>query len=206
MLNQGLIFPQIEISSAKWKHFVCVQFGRLETVRWLVEKTRDGERLASREGERERCLLHTAARYGQVSIGSLINGSSADMIMTRVTKCQSDHWLRDCPQDDDLVTCGLSAIYPLGQCWTINVNYWINIPVFSPVRQNNEHKWERVNLWPLEMSFHSVQFWRYPIMARPHIMLRLGNISLNKIYLSSGGFLLSVEMFGDVWTDSGSSQ
>ena len=131
---------------------------------------------ASREGERERCLLHTAARYGQVSIGSLINGSSADMIMTRVTKCQSDHWLRDCPQDDDLVTCGLSAIYPLGQCWTINVNYWINIPVFSPVRQNNEHKWERVNLWPLEMSFHSVQFWRYPIMARPHIMLRLGNI------------------------------
>ena len=105
-----------------------------------MEKTRDGERLASREGERERCLLHTAARYGQVSIGSLINGSSADMIMTRVTKCQSDHWLRDCPQDDDLVTCVLSAIYPLGQCWTINVNYWINIPVFSPVRQNNEHK------------------------------------------------------------------
>ena len=43
-------------------------------------------------------------------------------------------------------------------------------------------------------------------MARPHIMLRPGNISLNKIYLSSGGFLLSVEMFGDVWTDSGSSQ
>ena len=45
---------------------VTVQYGRLETVRWLVENTRDKERLASREGERERCLLHTAARYGQV--------------------------------------------------------------------------------------------------------------------------------------------
>ena len=30
----------------------------------MVEKTRDRERLASRDGER--CLLHTAARYGQV--------------------------------------------------------------------------------------------------------------------------------------------
>ena len=32
---------------------------------WLVENTRDRERLASNNGER--CLLHAAARYGQVS-------------------------------------------------------------------------------------------------------------------------------------------
>ena len=44
--------------------FVVFQCGRQETVRWLVEKTGARERLASREGER--CLLHTAARYGQV--------------------------------------------------------------------------------------------------------------------------------------------
>merc|ERR1719150_2823758 len=42
---------------------LAIKCGRQETVRWLVEKTRDRERLASRDGER--CLLHTAARYGQ---------------------------------------------------------------------------------------------------------------------------------------------
>ena len=43
-------------------------------------------------------------------------------------------------------------------------------------------------------------------MARPHIMHSLGKVSLNKIYLSSGGVLLSVEMFRYVWTDTQSSQ
>ena len=43
-------------------------------------------------------------------------------------------------------------------------------------------------------------------MARPHIMHSLGKVSLNKIYLSSGGVLLSVEMFRYVWTDTRSSQ
>ena len=43
----------------------CLQHGQQEAVAWLVENTRDRERLASNNGER--CLLHAAARYGQVS-------------------------------------------------------------------------------------------------------------------------------------------
>ena len=42
-----------------------LQHGQQEAVAWLVENTRDRERLASNNGER--CLLHAAARYGQVS-------------------------------------------------------------------------------------------------------------------------------------------
>ena len=40
------------------------QHGRQDFVCWLVEKTRDRDRLSSNNGER--CLLHVAARYGQV--------------------------------------------------------------------------------------------------------------------------------------------
>ena len=43
----------------------CLQHGQQEAVAWLVENTRDREKLASNNGER--CLLHAAARYGQVS-------------------------------------------------------------------------------------------------------------------------------------------
>ena len=42
---------------------------------WLVENTRDRERLASNNGER--CLLHAAARYGQVSLTAPIYLNSA---------------------------------------------------------------------------------------------------------------------------------
>ena len=44
---------------------LCLQHGQQEAVAWLVENTRDREKLASNNGER--CLLHAAARYGQVS-------------------------------------------------------------------------------------------------------------------------------------------
>ena len=41
-----------------------LQHGRQELVVWLVTNTRERERLQTRDGDR--CLLHAAAKYGQV--------------------------------------------------------------------------------------------------------------------------------------------
>ena len=43
-----------------------LQHGRQELVVWLVTNTRERERLQTRDGDR--CLLHAAAKYGQVGI------------------------------------------------------------------------------------------------------------------------------------------
>ena len=45
----------------------------------MVEKTRDRERLASRDGER--CLLHTAARYGQVKTLKTLDNMALWVVM-----------------------------------------------------------------------------------------------------------------------------
>ena len=58
------------------------QHGQQEAVAWLVENTRDRERLASNNGER--CLLHAAARYGQVSTH---NNNISSVIPSIVLKC-----------------------------------------------------------------------------------------------------------------------
>ena len=63
------------------------------------------------------------------------------MMMTRLTKCQSDHWLRDCPQDDDLVTCGLSPIRPLdsaGQSMSITVKIFPSSLLLDKTMNTNE--------------------------------------------------------------------
>ena len=43
-----------------------LQHGRQDLVVWLVTNTRERDRLQTRDGDR--CLLHAAAKYGQVRI------------------------------------------------------------------------------------------------------------------------------------------
>ena len=62
-----------------------MQHGQQEAVAWLVENTRDRERLASNNGER--CLLHAAARYGQVSLTAAIYLNSVTFLSPSTVNC-----------------------------------------------------------------------------------------------------------------------
>ena len=171
-----------------FRDFSLFQFGRQETVRWLVEKTRDRERLASRDGER--CLLHTAARYGQVRaikvalcsdigykhdtahrmsgtwgpVSSHSGKFALSSDMKHVGSCGAEHVL-----DND---CQLLYKY---------------FHIFSAVKQNNEQmrKSQSLTSWDefplctlLEISHHAslqaAQTWKYFNSNQENISIKIG--------------------------------
>ena len=59
--DEILILPFLNLTLI---YFLLFQHGQQDLVSWLVQNTSDRDRLASTNGER--CLLHYAAKYGQV--------------------------------------------------------------------------------------------------------------------------------------------
>ena len=75
-----LIIPQI----------FFFQHGRQDLVCWLVEKTRDRDRLSSNNGER--CLLHVAARFGQVGWTILYQNQNIVSLSVQMVSYRKYHW------------------------------------------------------------------------------------------------------------------
>ena len=67
MLNFSVLRGAVVLGANTSFYLIYLQIGNVECVQWLVRNTSPGrERLNSKEADRQRSLLHTAAKYGQV--------------------------------------------------------------------------------------------------------------------------------------------